>query len=317
MTRRHAQLPVAALLVTLIAGCGATTDRALELTRTALAAAAAPPPSTAGSAGPPSCLASLHPPASLPAPGAMPTASFMATIARRGHLVAGVDQNTLLLAYLNPRDGQLEGFEIDILRQLAEAIFGDPSAIDFKAITTAQRAPAVQNGQVDVVADAFTITCARAKLVDFTSPYFDAHQGVLVPTRSRARSMGDLRGRRVCATMGSTSIENVARHPGLIPFPVAQRTDCLVELQEGAVDAIASDDAILRGFHVQDPYTRLVVDARSPAPYGMAISQAHPDFVRFVNAVIARLRADGTWQALYAKWFGRPVPAPPTARYAG
>ena len=241
----------------------------------------------------------------------------MAAIAQRRHLVVGVDQNTLLLAYLNPQNGQLEGFEIDVLRQVAQAILGDPTAIDFRAITTAQRAPAVQSGQVDIVADAFTITCARAKLVAFTSPYFDAHQGVLVPSRSHARSIGDLRGRRVCATTGSTSIENVARHPGLIPVPVAQRTDCLVELQEGAVDAIASDDAILRGFHVQDPYTRLVVDGRSPAPYGMAISQAHPDFVRFVNGVIARLRTDGTWRALYEKWFGRPAPAPPAARYAG
>ena len=138
-----------------------------------------------------------------------------------------------------------------------------------------------------------------------------------MPSRSHARSIGALRHRRVCATVGSTSIENVAHHPGLIPVPVAQRTDCLVELQEGRVDAIASDDAILLGFRVQDPYTRLAIDSRSPAPYGMAISRDHPDFVRFVNGVIARLRADGTWQTLYARWFGRPVPAPPTARYAG
>jgi len=43
---------------------------------------------------------------------------------------------------------------------------------------------------------------------------------------------------------------------------------------------------------------------------------AHPDFVRFVNAVLARWRADGGWAASYARWIGAPVPPPPPLRYA-
>jgi len=247
----------------------------------------------------------------------MPTGSFTATIAQRGQLIAGVDQNTLLLAYRNPRDAQFEGFEIDILREVARAIFGDPGAIDFRAITTARRASVLQDGSVDLVADGFTITCRRAQLVDFSTPYLSARQGILVPSDSHVRSIGGLGGQRVCATIGSTSIENVMRHRGLIAYPVAQRTDCLVALQEGRVDAVASDDAILRGFAVQDPYTKVVANPHSPAPYGIAVSRAHPDFVRFVNGVLARIRVDGTWRRIYAKWFGAPAPAPPTARYAG
>ena len=85
----------------------------------------------------------------------------MARIERRGYLVAGVDQNTLLLGYFNPRDHQIEGFEIDLLREIARAIFGDKrDDLHLKAITTAERIPAVQSGGVDIVADAMTITCA-------------------------------------------------------------------------------------------------------------------------------------------------------------
>ncbi|MEA2267295.1 MAG: polar amino acid transport system substrate-binding protein [Solirubrobacteraceae bacterium] len=313
--------PVACLAAVLalaaLAGCGATSSRALHRTLAALSVRAIATPAAASPAGPPSCLPSLRPPAALPAPGAMPAGSFAATIARHGHLVAGVDQNTLLLAYRNPRDAQFEGFEIDILHEVARAIFGNPDAIEFRAITTARRAAVVQDRSVDLVADAFTITCRRARQVDFSAPYFAARQGLLVPSDSLAQSIGALRGRRVCATTGSTSIENVMRHPGVIPYPVAQRTDCLVALQEGAVDGIASDDAILRGFAAQDPYTRLVTEPRSPAPYGIAISLDHPDFVRFINGVLARIRADGTWRRIYAKWFGAPAPPPPTPRYAG
>lgn len=50
-------------------------------------------------------------------------------------------------------------------------------------------------------------------------------------------------------------------------------------------------------------------------PYGLAISKMHPDFVRFVNAVLAKMRANGQWAASYARWIGAPVPAPPKARY--
>jgi polar amino acid transport system substrate-binding protein len=250
----------------------------------------------------------------------MPNGSFMARIQHRGYLIAGVDQNTLLFAYFNPLDGQLEGFEIDLLRRLATAIFGNPNAIQFKAVTTAQRIPAVQAGTVDIVADAVTMTCARRQQVDFSSVYFDAGQRLLVPLHSPVRAVGDLTGKRVCATIGSTSLANVEHlAPRAIPVPVAQRTDCLVALQQGQADAITSDDSILLGFKAQDPYTQLVGPRISDQPYGMAISQAHPEFVRFVNAILDRLRADGSWRSIYAHWLGpfEPVPAPPRPHYAG
>ena len=84
--------------------------------------------------------------------------------------------------------------------------------------------------------------------------------------------------------------------------------------------AVTSDDAILLGFQAQDPYTKIVGPSISPQPYGMAISKAHPEFVRFVNGVLARIRTDGTWRRIYTKWLGGLVhftPAPPTAHYSG
>jgi polar amino acid transport system substrate-binding protein len=205
-----------------------------------------------------------------------------------------------------------------MLRELARAIFGDPNRIVFKAVTTAQRLSAVQTGSVDVVADAVTITCERKREVDFSSVYFDASQRVLVLKNSHARNVHDLGGRRVCATTGSTSLYNItASRPKVIPYPVAQRTDCLVALQQGAVDAISSDDAILLGFAAQDPNLMLIGPGFSPQPYGMAINKAHPDFVRFVNGVLARMRSDGTWRQIYHRWLGpfASTPAPPPLDY--
>jgi polar amino acid transport system substrate-binding protein len=309
------------VLAAVAATRGSTSDAAMRIS---LAALATPQPSEPPSSGEPNVTcsnptASLRPTAPLPPPGHMPTGSFMRTIQKRGRLIAGVDQNTLLFGYLNPSTGRLEGFEIDLLRKVAQAIFGNPNAIEFKAITTAQRLPYVEQNKVDIVADAFTIDCYRRRLVDFSTVYYDAGQRLLVPAGSHARGMQDMGGKRVCATASSTSLDNIAAaasHP--IPYPVAQRTDCLVALQEGRVAGISTDDAILLGFAAQDPYTKIVGPRFSDQPYGMAVNKAHPDFVRFVNALLARWRADGTWARIYRKWLGgvsAHVPPPPEATY--
>jgi len=246
---------------------------------------------------------SLRPPAQLPPPGVTPAGTTLRAIARRGRLIAGVDQNTLRFAYLDPRTARLEGFEIDLVREIARSLLGDPKAVQFRVLTTAQRESAVRERRVDLVADPVSITCQRRETLAFSAPYFEAGQRLLVRTSSRARGLADLSGKEVCATVRSTSIANLsAAHAGAIPYPVAQRTDCLVALQEGQVDAITSDDAILLGFKAQDPYTKLIGPRFSHEPYGIAMNRADPELVRFVNGVLERIRTDGTWRRISSRW---------------
>src|ERR1700730_680305 len=165
-------------------------------------------------------LASLRPSGPLPPPGHMPSGSPMAAIAKHGYLRVGVDQTTYLDGYRNPRTGQLEGFDIDVARQIAQAIFGNPDRIQFKAITQNQRIPMIQHGAVDIVADSMTITCDREKKVAFSTDYFDAGEQVLVPTDSTVTGIGGLGGKKVCAAAGTTSIQVIAAQPSH-PIPVA------------------------------------------------------------------------------------------------
>jgi polar amino acid transport system substrate-binding protein len=266
-------------------------------------------------------LASAPPPAAMPTPGQMPAGSTMATIQKRGRLIVGVAQDQLLFGYLNPFDGQIEGFDVDVARQVAQAIFGDATKIQFQALTVAQRIPALQNGSVDMVADTFTITCARRSMIDFSSIYYDAGQRVLVPSDSTATGIQDLGGKKVCATAGSTSIANIqAAAAKPVPVALANDTDCLVALQEGTVDAISTDDAVLAGLAAQDPYAKIVGPRISDEPYGLGIPLGHTDFTSFVNGVLQEMRTNGTWTALYNKWLTKslgPVPAPPAPAYTG
>ena len=242
--------------------------------------------------------------------------SFMAKIRARGYLIAGVDQSTYHFGFLNPLNGQIEGFDIDMVKAVAQAIFGSPGHVVYKSISDDQRMPDLENRSVDIVAYTMTITCARLKQVDFSSVYFDAHQRVLVLKDSPVQSLAGLRGQKVCATSGSDSIARIKAAKAVL-VPVTYWTDCLVLLQQGDVAAISTDDTILDGLAAQDPWTKLVGPALTNEPYGLAISRQHPDFVRFVNAVLQQLRTNGQWAASYRHWIGTPVAPIPQAQYVG
>jgi polar amino acid transport system substrate-binding protein len=244
--------------------------------------------------------ASLSPPTTMPSPGKMPQGSYMAQILARGSLRVGVDDNTYLWGYRDPATLDLTGFDVDMLQQVSQAIFGAPGHIDYVIVPNAQRAQYVQSGKVDILAETMTITCAREKLVDFSSVYYEAGQRILVPTNSDVTGTQDLSGKRVCATNGSTSLQHLANLREHIKlWAVDNETDCLVMLEQGQVDAISTDDTILQGLRAQDPNTKLVGQTFSSEPYGMAVSKAYPDFTRFVNGVLAQVRVDGTWTSIY------------------
>jgi polar amino acid transport system substrate-binding protein len=322
MTKPMRHLVGLALAAGVLAGCGSSSDHALRLAMSALETRT--PASASSSTPSPKCThltASLRPPATMPSPGAMPRGSFMRRIQDRGYLIAGVNAGAYKFGYLDPASGQIEGFEIDLVRELARAIFGDPSRYRLVALSVPQRIPAAQDGRVDIVVDAITITCYRKTQVDFSTVYYGAQQRVLVPSSSKATDIKAFSGRRVCASAQSTPIQVMEALP-VPPKPLGlpQAIDCLVYLQEGRVPAISTDDSILLGFKAQDPNTKIIGGSLYPVPYGMAINKAHPEFVRFVNGVLAQLRAHGNWRALYDKWLGgipgsNPVLAP--AQYEG
>ena len=279
-----------------------------------------PAPDASGSSAP-ACnpyASSLRPTGALPAPGRMPAGSTMAKILARGTLRVGVDQNTYKFGYRDPATGQIVGFDIDIAHAIARAIFGDPNKIQFVSITAAQRIPDVVKGTVDVVADTMTVTCDRLQQVAFSTIYYDAGQNVLVRKDSGITDLAGLAKQKVCAAAGSTSITNIAALPSHpVPVAVNDWTDCLVMLQQGQVAAISTDDTILRGLAAQDPNTKLALATNfTKEPYGLAMNRQAPDLVRFVNGVLAQLRSDGGWAAIYTRWLNSPAPAPPLAQYA-
>lgn len=243
----------------------------------------------------------------------------VASIRQRGRLLVGLDIGSNLFSFRDPITGGITGFDTDIAGEVARDIFGTPSAVEYRILSSADRITALQNNTVDIVVKTMTITCERRQKVNFSTVYFTAYQRILAARDSGIARPSDLSGKRVCVARGTTSLERVQQiDPPPAIVTVVTWADCLVALQQREVDAVSTDDAILAGLVVQDPYLHIVGPNMAEEPYGIGINLTNTALVRFVNGTLQRIRTDGTWDALYRKWLAvlGPAPAPPEPRYA-
>ena len=221
-----------------------------------------------------------------PFPDAARAAKAVENIRNRGRLIVGLDIGSNLFSFRDPITGGVAGFDVDIAGEVARDIFGTPTQ--------------------------------RRDLVNFSTVYLTAYQRILAPRDSPITAAQDLSGRRVCVVPGTTSLERVQQiSPAPVIVSVVTWADCLVAIQQRQVDAVSTDDTILAGLVAQDPYLHIVGPTMSQEPYGIGVNLTNTGLVRFVNATLARIRADGTWNRLYRKWLSvlGPAPAPPIARY--
>jgi polar amino acid transport system substrate-binding protein len=243
-------------------------------------------------------------------------------IIKRGRLIAGIDTNSYEWGFRDPSTGQLEGFDITLVHALAQAILGNANDVEFLSIPTADRIPALQSGEVDVVVRTMTISCAREQQVSFSSPYFDAGQEVLVPKSSTITGYNStLKGKRVCAATGSTAADFLQTNDfGSTVVPVENQLNCLVLMQLGLIDATITDNALGAGQVAQDPTTHLVGGLMDSETYGVAMKLGSTDLVRRVNAVLDDFRDSGAWMDDYNQWLRNslgPVSGPPSVTYSG
>ncbi|MDT6985949.1 glutamate ABC transporter substrate-binding protein [Streptomyces lusitanus] len=254
-------------------------------------------------------------------------AAIKARPGEKRKLIVGVDQNSYRWGYRDPNGGEsgrLEGFDIDLVHRIAEDILGDPDAVQFKAIPTDQRIPAIQDGRVDLVVRTMTINCSRLEDVAFSAPYFRTGQQVLAPKSSPIEGYDEtLANRKVCTAKGSTAyakLEEDRRNGDLpastdISTTVPNQLDCLVRLQLGEVDAVVNDGALAASQAAQDPTVELKGEAFTTEYYGVAMKKDADDLVRRVNQILVDFRQDTAtgWEASYTKWLSATMDDDPSA----
>jgi general L-amino acid transport system substrate-binding protein len=214
-------------------------------------------------------------------------------VKNRGYVVCGSRTDLLGFGYLD-ENGRNVGFDIDFCRAIAAAIFNDPNAVEFVPLTAAERGPALQTGEVDVLSRNCTWTSSRdAQWGNFTVVTFYDGQGMMVRADSGAETLEDLDGATVCVTTGTTTELNLAdnfRQRGLEFEAVTFEDTASVynAYEEGRCDAATSDKsqlaAVREGFANPDDHIILNV-TMSKEPLTPAVPQGDDQWFDLVKSV--------------------------------
>jgi ABC-type amino acid transport substrate-binding protein len=226
-------------------------------------------------------------------------------IQEQGEITIGVKYDVPPFGFQNPQTDQVEGFDVDLGRAVAEALGVEPKFIE--AISD-NRIPFLQDGTADLILSTMTINAERAQEIEFSDPYYIASGRILVKKDSPIQGLEDLAGRRVCTALGSTYEETIREQaPKADLRLVDSYSECLELIQNEAVDAVSTDDVILTGMIIQDDTLHMVGDELTTEPYGAGIKKGETEMVEFVNGVFEDMKQDGRWQEIYDKWVGQYV----------
>jgi ABC-type amino acid transport substrate-binding protein len=224
-------------------------------------------------------------------------------IQEKGEITIGVKYDVPPFGFENPESNEVEGFDVDLGKAVAEKLGVEPKFVE--AISD-NRIPFLQDGTTDLILSTMTINAERVMEIDFSDPYYVASGRILTKTDSPIKGLEDLAGKRVCTALGSTYEETIREQAPKADLKLVDSySECLELIQNGAVDAISTDDVILTGMIIQDDTLHLVGDELTVEPYGAGIKKGDKEMVDFVNGVFDEYKSDGRWQETYEKWVGQ------------
>lgn len=198
------------------------------------------------------------------------------------------------------RPPDYEGFDIDLINDIADQMGLEIKIVDlpFNVVL------AGGGGQFDLAIAATTITPARAQKVDFSDPYFNAAQGLLVQQGSDIQSVDDLAGKIVGAqdgTTGETYAQDNTDAAEVRPFN--QVDQAYNALEAGQVDAVIQDLPSVNAAAEQLNGLEVVQDFPTDEQYGIVVPKGNTDLLDAVNSALQKVKDDGTLTELYQKWF--------------
>lgn len=241
----------------------------------------------------------------------------MAKLADAGKITVGVKFDQPGIGYLAPGEDAPEGIDMEIAKIIVGKLGIAPEDITWKETVSDNREPFLQNGTVDIVIASYSITDKRREVVGQAGPYYVTGQQLLVREEDKDKITGpdDLEGVKVCSVTGSTSIETVTEEYGAKPVPFDTYSACVTQLQNGSVDAVTTDGAILLGYAAQAPDELEVVgEAFSEERYGVGFKKGDEAMWEFLTNTISESFEDGSWAEAFESTLGEAdveTPEPP------
>jgi polar amino acid transport system substrate-binding protein len=231
--------------------------------------------------------------------------------AQNKELVVGSSATYRPFAYESPTK-EIVGYDVDMIKAIAQK-----AGLQIKIVNTPWTGifAALNNGDVDLVISGVTINDKRKQSYDFTTPYFEARQLIAVQGNSTAKGLKDLAGKKIGVVTGSTGDDMASREFGKTNPDIRrfESTPVVIsELANNGLDAAIGDNGVIAFRTQEHKQLKTVSDASFPKEYfGIVVKQGNKALLDKLNAGLAAVKADGSYAAIYKKWFQADAPALP------
>ena len=226
-------------------------------------------------------------------------------------LIIGVDDTFAPMGFID-ENGDLAGFDIDMANAVGEKL-GIP--VEFQTIEWTMKEQELNQGNIDLIWNGYSITDERKEEVLFTNPYLDNEQVVVTMADSGIETLDDLAGKVVAAQENSSAVDAIDAHPDLAATfadrpEFATNDMAIMDMEAGRSDAVIADSVLLNYVisHKDDPSQYRILDENlGTEEYGVGCRKEDTALCDAINQAFDELKADGTAAEISEKWFGEDI----------
>ena len=236
-------------------------------------------------------------------PAAAPAAVAMTKI------VVGLDDNFPPMGFRDEKN-ELVGFDIDMAREAAKRMAVE---VEFKPIDWSAKEAELAGKRVDALWNGLTITEERKKNIDFTAPYMENHQIVVVAANSPIKTKADLAGKTVGAQEGSSAVDAVKKEDAVFKSfkefkTFGDNVTALMDLSTGRIEAVVVDEVVGRYYVAKKPGDYAVLnDNFGTEDYGVGLRKDDTELHGKIDKALADMKADGAAAKIAEQWFGKNI----------
>lgn len=230
-------------------------------------------------------------------------------IKEKGVIVVGLDDNFPPMGFRDD-NGNIVGFDIDLAKEAAKRMGVE---VVFKPVEWDGVIFSLKNGTIDLIWNGMTITPERAEQIDFSKPYLDNRQIVIVKEDSGINSKKDLEGKVLGLQMGSSSENALNKNEDLVNSikevrRYSNNTEALMDLQFGRLDAVVVDEIVGRYYISKKPgIYKVLKEDLDRESYGVGIRKGEDSFRKELDRILDEMKEDGTAAKISKKWFGEDI----------
>lgn len=221
-------------------------------------------------------------------------------IKKRGFLQVAVSGDDPPFGYVDDR-GKNQGFEIALAKRLAYELLGDSSKIEFIIVDPIRRFEVLINERADVVIANFTHTPKRAEILSFAFPYMKVSISVVSPKTAPIKDLGELAGKKLIVSKGSTSEEYFSKnHPEIELVALEQIGEIFQALKDGRGAALAEDNAVVFVWAKENSSFEVGISSLGSVDgIAPAVRKENPELLEFINQTIEKLSEEHFFHKIF------------------